>query len=49
MKCPKDSTETIEKDMCLETLNGYECTRKKGHKEDHHAHGGDICCEQWRK
>ena len=53
VKCPRDADNTENPDMCKERLNDKEgcifiCTRKKGHKGQHHAHGGsDYCCNAW--
>ena len=34
--------------LCMEVDDNCTCTRKKGHKEDHEAHGlNDILCHSW--
>lgn len=53
MNCPEDA-DTTEIGMCVHIhLNGipYLCTRKKGHKGEHHAHGPmpkGKCHKVWR-
>lgn len=54
MTCPKDAdTDYIKKEFCLvetEAIFGtLKCTRDKGHKGKHHAHGPrGICYNVWK-
>ena len=50
MTCPKDANYTPGIIMCREPSEClcYVCTRKKGHKGEHHAHGDSgHCCAVW--
>jgi len=50
MNCPKDADNTKEGFYCNERyLDGsFLCTRKKGHRGAHHAHGlYETCCVVW--
>jgi hypothetical protein len=51
MKCPEDSNMTDEGKKCrVRSRNMMTCTRKKGHRGKHHAHGmAGNCYEVWRK
>lgn len=48
MSCPKDADpKLIHKNMCGEYNIGF-CTRPKGHKGSHHAHG-IHCIKAWKQ